>query len=83
MSKNHLKMPPALLFSGALSATRHKLSSGTPVRHAFPEYCRPFTKVNLLAANLFRSIVGHVNVESPTFALYNKGKERWQEQSLI
>ena len=82
MSKNHLKSPPALSFSGALSATLQNHLHESGVAHAFPEHARPLPKGNTLTDNLFRTIVGHSHVESPNFAAINKGKGIWQEQSL-
>ena len=82
MSKNHPKSPPASLFSGAMSATlRESLPRGV-APHAFPEQCRPITKLKELGANPFRSNVGHPHVELPNFASNNTGKAIWQEQSL-
>lgn len=82
MSKNHLKSPPVLYFSGALSATLQELLQKSCTARAFPEHARPIAKVNTLTDNLFRSIVGQPHVESPNFAAINNGKGIWQEQSL-
>lgn len=82
MSKNHLKSPPALSFSGALSATLQDHLQKSCAACAFPEHARPFAKVKVLIDNLFRSIVGHLHVESPNFAAFIIGKGIWQEQSL-
>jgi len=82
MSKNHPNLPPALSFSGALSATLPKVRQNQTRGYAFPEHTRPFLKSTGLSINLFRSIVGQSQVESPNFAAYKSGKELWQEQSL-
>ena len=82
MSKNHLKSPPALSFSGALSATLQDHLQKSCVECAFPEHARPLPRANILTDNLFRTIVGHPHVESPNFAAINNGKGIWQEQSL-
>lgn len=82
MSKNHQKSPPAPSFSGALSARFSKQRLNAPRKCAFPEHARPFTKANYFGNSVFRSIVGHSNVESPNFAFHKTGKEIWQEQSL-
>lgn len=82
MSKNHLKSPPSLYFSGALSATLQNRLLESLVACAFPEHARPFIKVNILKDNLFRSIIGHHLVKSPNFAEIKNGKGIWQEQSL-
>jgi hypothetical protein len=81
MSKKHLKLPPALSFSGALSATLQKALQKSGSRYAFPEHTRPLGGINSLNSNPFRSIVGHSFVKSSTFVLNQKGKV-WQEQSL-
>ena len=60
MSKNHLKSPPALSFSGALSATLQDHLQKSCVECAFPEHARPLPRVNILTDNLFRTIVGHL-----------------------
>lgn len=44
MSKYHLKSPPALYFSGALSATLQNYLQESLVVCAFPEHTRPFVK---------------------------------------
>ena len=82
MSKNHLKSPPAPSFSGALSATLQDHLQKSSVAHAFPEHARPLPELNILTDNLFRTIVGHLHVESPNFAAINNGRGIWQEQSL-
>lgn len=82
MSKNHLKLQPALYFSGAMSATLQNLMQESPSPSAFSEQTRPIIKLKQLADSLFRSIVGHTDVESPNFASNNTGKAIWQEQSL-
>jgi len=82
MSKNHLKSPPALYFSGALSAALQNHLQESLVMCAFPEHTRPFVKANILTDSLFRSIVGHHLVKSPNFVEIKKGKGIWQEQSL-
>ena len=82
MSKNHLKSPPVLNFSGALSATLQNCLQKPCAACAFPEHARPLPKGNTLTDNLFRTIVGHPHVESPNFAAINNGKGIWQEQSL-
>jgi hypothetical protein len=82
MSKNHLKSPPALYFSGALSATLQELLQKLCTAPAFPEHARPLVKDNTLTGNLFRSIVGQPHVKSPNFAAFKTGKGIWQEQSL-
>lgn len=46
MSKNHLKSPPVLYFSGALSATLQNYLQESLVVCAFPEHTRPFVKAN-------------------------------------
>ena len=75
MSKNHLKSPPALYFSGACSATLQNRLRRCGGVHVFPEHARPFSEVNILTDNLFRSIVGHHHVESPNFAVIIMAKE--------
>ena len=82
MSKNHLKTSPELHFSGALSASLQKGWHQSAIAHPFPEHCRPIAKTIMLRANPFRSIVGHLYVESPNFASNITGKAIWQEQSL-
>lgn len=82
MSKNHLKSPPVLYFSGALSATLQDHLQKSCAACAFPEHARPLSELNILTDNLFRSIVGHPHVGSPNFASLKIGKGIWQEQSL-
>ena len=82
MSKNHLKSPPALSFSGALSATLQDHLQKSCVECAFPEHARPLPRVNILTGNLFRSIVGQPYVKPPNFAVFKNSKGIWQEQSL-
>lgn len=82
MSKNHQNSPPRLYFSGALSATLTKHLSKNLFSPRFPEHCRPLSNRNRLQYNVFRSIVGQQNVESPNFASNQRDKELWQEQSL-
>ena len=78
MSKNHLKTPPELLFSGALSASQQKGWRQSAITHLFPEHCRPLLESIRLRANPFRTIVGHQYVESPIFASNKTGKVIWQ-----
>ncbi len=82
MSKNHLKTPPELQFSGALSASQQKVWRQSAITHLFPEHCRPLIEYIRLRDNPFRTIVGHLYVGSPNFASNKTGKVIWQEQSL-
>ena len=68
MSKNHLKTPPELHFSGALSASLQEGWCQSAIAHLFPEHCRPLIESIRLRDNPFRTIVGHLYVESPNFA---------------
>lgn len=74
MSKKCKKAPAGLSFSGAMSASIRFLPEDGTSGTSIPEQCRPLWKYNRLSARYFRRIVGHLSVESHTFAMGITGK---------
>lgn len=74
MSKKCKKAPSGISFSGVLSATNQIQPESVIPNTSIPEQCRPLWKYNRLSARYFRRIVGHLSVESPTFAFGITGK---------
>ena len=85
MRTNHLKSPPALYFSGALSATPVGVHQKCRSASLNPDYCRPLLNLKALMLSLVRSIVGHPCYKSHNFAAMEQLNiaELWQEHQSI